>query len=375
MQDQSTAWSTTPEVLQLSGAVMAANRGSARTTTPSMPRPPALAADNTWAFFDRLTECQKYDVHYYYAACKKCCPDGSERIAIVAAIVAAKSTSEEAVRAKRVEAASRGVIRGRKREMMRHVLYHCKHAIPREKEIASAILGGKAASKKEKAVQSPARATGGVGSNGGPRTASGTGGGPPGKRRRRNTVDGSIEQVTAFLSGGPKWRVTPFNSCQGGSQSVGGPQANARNIVQPQYTVNYAEGTVFLEVELPGVPQETVKLDVREGTLKISGERGVGSFGVGRQEKADAGEDRSAPGGKDGEVQLGSGKSGSGAVSAPEVEKLPDVLTHTITYMAELTLPSRADVGNASAEYTNGLLRVRVPPRKEPETLTIKIGM
>lgn len=167
---------------------------------------------------------------------------------------------------------------------------------------------------------------------------------------------------------------TLVKSCQRGPQSVRDPQPKARKIVQPQYTVKHVDGTAFLEVELPGVARETVKLDIREGTLKVSGERVARSFDVGDQEKADARKERAASVTKDAEMKLDTGNPGSDRVKVPEAQRVPEVLARTITYIAEFTLPSRPDVGNASAEYKDGLLRVRLP-RKEPEMQTIKIAM
>ena len=102
--------------------------------------------------------------------------------------------------------------------------------------------------------------------------------------------------------------------------------------------VNVAEFKDEIQVvaEIPGVPKESVKLQVHDGVLTISGER-----------------------------------------KAPEEAKETEWLRQEIRYGSftrTIQLPESVDAAKVSAEYTNGVLRITLPKQEasKPKEITIR---
>jgi HSP20 family molecular chaperone IbpA len=133
-----------------------------------------------------------------------------------------------------------------------------------------------------------------------------------------------------------------------GSQS-GGLSMN------PRYQHVATESADILSVELPGVDKSNVQLEVRDFTLRITGERlqpsVVREMPINIKKSANAGKADNA----NGDHMEASHVEGKG---------FSDVKVHpasTIKYSATFSLEKVADVGAISADHKNGLLTVTIP--------------
>jgi HSP20 family molecular chaperone IbpA len=141
-----------------------------------------------------------------------------------------------------------------------------------------------------------------------------------------------------------------------------GPLSGVRSM-NPRYIHDTLDDTDILSVELPGVDKNNVKLEVKDYTLHVYGER-IMRNAEPRNGKRVEGENPSDDG--DGKVEI-THEEGKGT-SAEKAER-PDA---TLKYRATFALAKVADVQAITADLSNGLLIVTVPHKKS-ETRRIEL--
>lgn len=127
--------------------------------------------------------------------------------------------------------------------------------------------------------------------------------------------------------------------------------------IRPWCQILTSKSVDILTIELPGVEKERVNLDVKERVLHLSAERvmpySIETTTAAReecmQEKAEDGA------GADGNVEEGRNES-----------------ARALKYSSEFSLGTRIDVAAIQAEYSNGLLTIKLPHRG-PETHRITL--
>jgi HSP20 family molecular chaperone IbpA len=167
---------------------------------------------------------------------------------------------------------------------------------------------------------------------------------------------------TAF----PLSRLGRASAVEGGSQS--GVLA-----MNPRYHHVAADNADILSVELPGVEKNNVKLDVKDFTLSVSGERMIPSMQTGKPVK-DIKETGKPV--KDSKTDKAEGEPG-GRVEVTHVEGNGTTAekvhpASAMKYSAMFSLAKVADVSAITADYKNGLLTIIVP-HKQPETRRIEL--
>jgi HSP20 family protein len=116
-----------------------------------------------------------------------------------------------------------------------------------------------------------------------------------------------------------------------------GGQSRLQNLWAPAVELSEEGNQLRISLDLPGVPRENVKIDVRDGMLTIQGER--------REERSEGAEQQ---GFRRSERRYGS-------------------------FYRAISLPDGADTDNAQAQLKDGVLEVRVPVAvKQPRRLEIQ---
>lgn len=135
------------------------------------------------------------------------------------------------------------------------------------------------------------------------------------------------------------------------------------------------EGTGVIEVELPGVSEENVNLQVTEGKLSVSGERFALEFALGHCDKNDEVKEDIPPADGDSEKMNEEKTDDEASKESDQAEASTSfAAAPSVNYVAVFKLPPTADIGNSSAEYKNGLLSIRTP-RQEAPSQTIEINL
>jgi HSP20 family protein len=113
------------------------------------------------------------------------------------------------------------------------------------------------------------------------------------------------------------------------------PEENDR-LIAPLTDITEEDSSFTVSAELPGLKKDDIKIQFENGVLAISGEKEASS------ESRDKSYHRM-------ERRYGS-------------------------FYRAMTLPSGADFGGATADYTDGVLNIRIPKREDakPKTLRIK---
>jgi HSP20 family molecular chaperone IbpA len=134
----------------------------------------------------------------------------------------------------------------------------------------------------------------------------------------------------------------------------------SRSVIVPSYSTRRTKDADNITIELPGVPKETLKLDIKSHFLIVSGSRPDPDAPTEPQltEQTERSTDRN-------------GKSDKGEVGEGNADEQYDGHIH---YEVRVMLSERLDVDSISADYKDGLLCVRVPHRgdvKQTRSITI----
>lgn len=172
----------------------------------SLPQAPQKSLKSpAWEFFYRMP--QKFDTTYFFASCKNCVKGKNERAALgenLLSSINANCPSPERTK-QRKRAAEKGFVKGRGREMLRHVALHCIHSTASQKGVARALLDADYSNSRLQDALPSAGAYVGTEVVHRPGSSSGQlqskGGSMVGTKRKANV------SVADYLPGGPKWKV------------------------------------------------------------------------------------------------------------------------------------------------------------------------
>jgi HSP20 family molecular chaperone IbpA len=127
-----------------------------------------------------------------------------------------------------------------------------------------------------------------------------------------------------------------------------------------------------MEVEMPGVPKESLSIDIKNDTLVIHGSRpGRASTGTSSTMSPEP-EKNEVEGGDN----VGGGNIKVTREHARETEGGPKVEgeeSKPVIYEVKFRLHGRSDVDGIRADYHDGLLKICVPHRKETAPRSISI--
>jgi HSP20 family molecular chaperone IbpA len=117
-------------------------------------------------------------------------------------------------------------------------------------------------------------------------------------------------------------------------------------VVTPTYSTSTSKDVDIIEVELPGVAKDSLRLDFKTNLLIVTASRGP---------------HYSKP-------------SLSTSQESAEQNAWVDNASRRIEYEIKFKLPKRSDSDSIEASYRNGLLTIHVSRRKDPEPRRINIG-
>lgn len=140
---------------------------------------------------------------------------------------------------------------------------------------------------------------------------------------------------------------------------------------RPVVDVHEDENAYLIDIELPGLSREDLKINFQENTLTISGERRYRHDGGGQQNGQAKGEDASVNG------NAGSA-NGEGATKVEVQPKKKTLSAHRLErvygrFFRNFSFPTAVDAEAISARFENGVLEVMVPKAEEvkPRQITI----
>jgi HSP20 family molecular chaperone IbpA len=117
-------------------------------------------------------------------------------------------------------------------------------------------------------------------------------------------------------------------------------------VVTPTYSTSTGKDVDIIEVELPGVAKDSLKLEFKTNLLVVTASRGRHDLKP----------------------------SLSTSQESAEPNARVNNISPQIVYEVKFKLPERSDSDSIEASYRNGLLTIHVSRRKEPESRRIAIG-
>jgi HSP20 family molecular chaperone IbpA len=141
--------------------------------------------------------------------------------------------------------------------------------------------------------------------------------------------------------------------------SIPQSQATLRTAhVTPSYSSSSDKNAAYLEVEMPGVPKESLTIDVKNDTLIIHGTRPRRDT----TEKSKVQGDDVVRETKESEGEIDCCMNIEGDDSKP------------VVYEVKFRLDGRSDINGIRADYHDGLLKICVPHRQDIAPRTISIA-
>lgn len=150
----------------------------------------------------------------------------------------------------------------------------------------------------------------------------------------------------------------PFESLlfDAGELPISG-HSHSNNIRSPNYTTTMSNGVAILTVELPGVRKDCLDLNLKDNVISVLGKRPVT-------------EDSNFAGVSPGNIQDTPNSSQDENRDSPLAKKAGQehVQEKVITYSAKFKLVYDVDVDGIKADFKDGLLKMKVPRKKESES-------
>ena len=152
---------------------------------------------------------------------------------------------------------------------------------------------------------------------------------------------------------------------------------------RPVVDVHEDESSYMVDIELPGLTREDLKINFQENTLTIAGERRYRRDG-GSQQKPEAGEQNGQASHRNGNGTeatangAGSENGGTKVEVQTNQSKRKSLSAHRVErfygrFFRSFTFPSAVDAEGINARFENGVLEVVVPKAEEvkPRQITI----